>query len=151
MLGLMEAEAISERTTVGVFARQAERLADRVILRHHQDGGWRELKWSDLRDLVIRVGARLVEEGVGAGDRVILMSENRVEWLYCDLAIQASGGLTAVAPLRDRHRRGGGGGDRQVSTASRPWLHCGHNTGTPARHAGYGSPRPHGRGSIAGW
>ncbi len=94
MLGLMEAEAISERTTVGVFARQAERLADRVILRHHQDGGWRELKWSDLRDLVIRVGARLVEEGVGAGDRVILMSENRVEWLYCDLAIQASGGVT---------------------------------------------------------
>ncbi len=90
----MEAGSISERTTVGVFARQAQKHADRTLLRHHQDGSWLDLTWSAMRNLVERVAARLIEEGVAAGDRVILMSENRVEWLYCDLAVQAAGAVT---------------------------------------------------------
>ena len=43
---------------------------------------------------VLAVASALVEAGVQAGDHVILMSENRLEWLYCDLAIQAAGAIT---------------------------------------------------------
>ena len=45
------------------------------------------------RDL-LSVASGLVDSGVQAGDRVILMSENRLEWLYCDFAIQAAGAIT---------------------------------------------------------
>jgi long-chain acyl-CoA synthetase len=45
------------------------------------------------RDILV-VASALVDSGVQAGDRVILMSENRLEWLYCDLAIQVAGAIT---------------------------------------------------------
>ncbi len=43
---------------------------------------------------VLAVASALVDSGVKAGDHVILMSENRLEWLYCDLGIQAAGAIT---------------------------------------------------------
>ena len=47
-----------------------------------------------MRRDVLAVASGLIESGVQAGDHVILMSENRLEWLYCDLAIQAVGAIT---------------------------------------------------------
>jgi long-chain acyl-CoA synthetase len=43
---------------------------------------------------VLAAASGLVDSGVKAGECVILMSENRLEWLYCDLAIQAAGAIT---------------------------------------------------------
>lgn len=94
MLRNVDLESLSDRTVVGLFHRQAARSGDRTLVRFHEDGSWRGLSWSRMRELVGRVAARLVAEGVQAGDRVVLMSENRVEWLYCDLAIQTAGAVT---------------------------------------------------------
>src|SRR2546423_6368522 len=87
-------ESLDERTTIGQFFRQANRLADRTLLRYHDGEGWRGVSWTGMADLVLRVAARLVQEGVRAGDRVVIMAENRLEWLYCDFAIQAAGAVT---------------------------------------------------------
>src|SRR5438067_11533641 len=43
---------------------------------------------------VLAVASALVDVGVQPGDSVILMSPNRLEWLYCDLGIQAAGAVT---------------------------------------------------------
>jgi len=43
---------------------------------------------------VLAVASALLELGVKPGDSVVLMSENRVEWIYCDLAIQSVGAVT---------------------------------------------------------
>jgi len=43
---------------------------------------------------VVAVASALIEAGVKSGDCVILLSENRLEWLYCDVAIQAAGAIT---------------------------------------------------------
>jgi long-chain acyl-CoA synthetase len=85
---------ISDRTTVGVFFRQAARQADRVCVRHHDGSRWQEVSWTALADLVLRVAAHLVDEGIAAGDRVVLAAENRLEWLCCDLGIQTAGAVT---------------------------------------------------------
>ncbi len=79
---------------MGVFFKQAERLGDRTVVRYHDGSGWRGVSWGRLSELALRVGARLVSTGVAAGDRVALMSENRLEWLYCDIGIQAAGAVT---------------------------------------------------------
>ena len=47
-----------------------------------------------MRSYVLAVASGLIDAGVNAGDCVILMSENRVEWLYCDFAIQSVGAIT---------------------------------------------------------
>ena len=41
-----------------------------------------------------RVACGLIAAGLKRGDHVALMSENRAEWLYSDLAILAAGGVT---------------------------------------------------------
>ena len=43
---------------------------------------------------MLAVASGLVEAGVKAGDCVVIMSDNRVEWIYCDFAIQAIGAIT---------------------------------------------------------
>ena len=94
MLPDVDPERLSDRTTVGLFFRQAGRFGDRTLVRFHDGDGWRGLSWLRFQELVVRVAARLVAEGAQAGDRVVIMSENCVEWLYCDLAIQAAGCIT---------------------------------------------------------
>jgi long-chain acyl-CoA synthetase len=90
----VEVGAVSEHTTVGVFLRQAERLADRVVMRHHDGKRWVEVTWAQLRDRAIGVACHLVRLGVDPGDRVLLMSENRIEWLFCDSGIQLAAAIT---------------------------------------------------------
>jgi len=94
MLRHVDPERLSDRTTVGLFFRQAGRFGDRTMLRFHDGAGWRGFSWLRFRELVVRVAAHLVAEGAQAGDRVVIMSENCVEWLYCDLGIQAAGCVT---------------------------------------------------------
>src|SRR5215471_10499166 len=85
MLCLVDAERLNERTTVGLFFRQVTRFGDRTLVRHHDGASWQPHSWREMSDLTLRVASRLVGEGVGAGDRVVIMADNRLEWLYCDL------------------------------------------------------------------
>jgi long-chain acyl-CoA synthetase len=94
MLSRVDPESLSERTTFGLFSRQAARFGDRTLVRFHDGQAWRGLSWGRMAELTSRVAARLIGEGVQAGDRVAIMAENRAEWLYCDLAIQACGAVT---------------------------------------------------------
>jgi long-chain acyl-CoA synthetase len=79
---------------VGVFFRQAARFGDRPLIHHRQGDVWQVETWADMRRDVLAVASALIDVGVEAGDHVILMSENRLEWLYCDFAIQAAGAIT---------------------------------------------------------
>jgi long-chain acyl-CoA synthetase len=47
-----------------------------------------------MRRDVLAVASALIEQGVKPGDHVVIMSENRLEWLYCDYGIQAAGAIT---------------------------------------------------------
>jgi long-chain acyl-CoA synthetase len=70
----------------------AEREPDRVALRDKTLGIWAEITWAEY-NANIRATARMLSElGVGAGDCVAILSDNRPEWLYVDLATQALGG-----------------------------------------------------------
>jgi long-chain acyl-CoA synthetase len=81
-------------TVVGVFLEQAERRGSAPFLHHWNGSAWEELSWSECRDRVLRIGAALVTEGVAPADAVILLSENRIEWILADLGIQAAAGVT---------------------------------------------------------
>jgi long-chain acyl-CoA synthetase len=47
-----------------------------------------------MRRHVLAVASALIAAGVKPRDSVLLISENRVEWLYCDFAIQSIGAIT---------------------------------------------------------
>lgn len=86
-------ETIADRTTVGVFFRQAARFGDRPLIHYPTNQGWKVETWADLRRDILAVASALVEAGVKPGESVILMGPNSLEWLYCDFAIQAAGAI----------------------------------------------------------
>lgn len=52
---------------------------------------------SEVRKKIITLAHGLIALGLKPGDRVLLASENRPEWLIADVAIMAAGGVTAPA------------------------------------------------------
>ena len=87
-------EAIAERTTVGAFFRQAARFGDDPLIHYLTGSGWQVATWAGMKAAVLAIASALVETGVKAGDHVVLLSENRYEWIYCDFGIQAAGAIT---------------------------------------------------------
>ncbi len=85
------------RTLPAMFFDQAERLGGRPLLIAKQDGVWGERTWSEAADAVSRAAAGLKSLGVGHGDRVAIVSENRPEWLIADFAIMLLGAITVPA------------------------------------------------------
>lgn len=72
----------------------ARRRADRPMLRSWRDGGWVSVTWRAFGQRVACVAAGLRAAGVGPGDRVLLVSENRPEFPIADTAIMAIGAVT---------------------------------------------------------
>jgi long-chain acyl-CoA synthetase len=79
------------------FFSQAERLADRPFLWAKRDGAYQSMSWREVRDAVSEVSRGLRDIGLKPGERVVLVAENRPEWLIADLAIVAAGGITVPA------------------------------------------------------
>lgn len=69
-------------------------MGEKIAIHHHRDGAWHGISWSEMEGMVLRVGAALLGEGVDARESVVLLSPNRLEWIVCDLAIQAIGAVT---------------------------------------------------------
>jgi long-chain acyl-CoA synthetase len=88
------ATAGATQTIPGVFFEQAARFGEREYLRFFSDGAWHGLSWIQMAERARRVACGLIAAGLKRGDHVALMSENRAEWLYSDLAILAAGGVT---------------------------------------------------------
>jgi long-chain acyl-CoA synthetase len=80
-----------------MFFEQAARYGDKPFLWAKRGSEWRSLSWSETATQVRRLALGLLELGLSPGDRVMLISENRPEWLIADLAIMAAGAVTVPA------------------------------------------------------
>ncbi len=69
----------------------------RIALRYPQHGLYHDLSWDEYRRAADDAAAGLIHLGVQLGDRVAILSENRVEWLIADHAILSCG--AADVPL----------------------------------------------------
>ncbi len=67
---------------------------DKPMLRHWHDKAWRRVTWAEFAHRVAAVAAGLRDAGVGPGDRVLLVSENRPEFVIADTALMAIGAVT---------------------------------------------------------
>ena len=81
-------------TIVAVFLEQVARRGADPFLHRWNGSAWEALSWDQCRDRALAIGDHLVLAGVERGDAVVLLAENRVEWILSDLGIQAAGGVT---------------------------------------------------------
>ena len=85
------------------FTRVAEK-GDAPFLWRKTDKGWASQSWREVAEAVSSLAQALTELGITRGDRVMLVSENRPEWLIADLAIMAAGGVTVPAYVTNTER-----------------------------------------------
>lgn len=77
-------------TIVSLFTHRVATDGDRAALWIRRDGAYRSLTWNEVAADVQAMAAALVEMAVRPGDRVIMASENRYEWVIADLAIMTA-------------------------------------------------------------
>jgi long-chain acyl-CoA synthetase len=79
-----------------VFER-AEREPQAVAIRRKDaaaSGAWRDVTTAQFRTDVTALAKGLMAAGIGAGDRVALLSRTRYEWTVADYAIWSAGAVT---------------------------------------------------------
>ncbi len=81
-------------SVVGMVRMSVESRGGNVAYGWKDSGEWRTLSYVGLWTRVREFAAGLSGMGVSSGDRVALMSANRVEWPISDLAIQSLGAAT---------------------------------------------------------
>ena len=74
-----------EKTINHVFRNRTLTYKDRLAVEKKRNGRWERATWSQYYDRSRAVGLGLAALGVAKGDRVALLSENRLEWLYTDM------------------------------------------------------------------
>ncbi|NTV31661.1 MAG: long-chain fatty acid--CoA ligase [Deltaproteobacteria bacterium] len=77
-----------------LFFQQVEANQDRIALRRKEHGIWKRTTWKEYGNRVQKTAAGLLSLGLGPGDRVAILGENRPEWLICHLASMSIGCVT---------------------------------------------------------
>jgi long-chain acyl-CoA synthetase len=107
---------------VTMFLARATEKGDAPFLWAKRGGAWQSISWHE----AVRQAAALAESlkriGIAPGDRVMLVSENRPEWLIADLGIMAAGAVTVPAyttnTVRDHTHILGNSGAKAVIVSS---------------------------------
>ncbi len=89
--------SLNLKTVNDVTAAATSRGSHTALKTQDGAGGWKNISSDDLYGRVRALAAQLVEWGVAKGDRVVLLSENRWEWVVTDMATLAIG--AADVPL----------------------------------------------------
>tara|TARA_B100000029_G_scaffold105005_1_gene95621 strand:+ start:3704 stop:5374 length:1671 start_codon:yes stop_codon:yes gene_type:complete len=79
----------------------SRRMGDKIAMRFPSFGRFRDISYRDVRRQADRAAAGLITLGIAPGDRVGILSENRVEWPIADLGVLSAGAadVTMHAPL----------------------------------------------------
>jgi long-chain acyl-CoA synthetase len=77
-----------------MFFSQAEKFGDGDLILEGKSGEYKPISWKEIAQDVRETTAGLIAVGVKPGDRIVIMSYNRPEWIIADLAIMAAGAIT---------------------------------------------------------
>ena len=82
---------------IELFASQANRQNKKnVFLEWLNPNNKKTYTWEETEQNILKL-SKVIKENIKEGDRCLLVSENRPEWLISDLAIMLAGGITVPA------------------------------------------------------
>lgn len=81
----------SPQTLPQFIRRNARDYPHAVAQRHKQRGVWRVYDWIEVQDRVHAIAAGLMARGIGRGETVLVISENRPEQYWAEYAAQCIG------------------------------------------------------------
>lgn len=84
----------SHQNIASMFFWQAKQYENQAALSVKQNGVYSPISWNEFLAHVAKIANGLRKIGIQKGDRVALLSENRPEWAYVDLAVLGIGAIT---------------------------------------------------------
>ena len=81
-----------ENTINAVFRNRSQTYNSRLALEKKRDGRWESVTWAEYYEQARAAGMGLNALGINRGDRLALLSENRLEWIYTDMGTLGIGG-----------------------------------------------------------
>src|SRR4051795_2098584 len=82
------------RHAIDLFSERVKTSGPRTVLRWKEAGVWREATWNDWDRASREIAAGLRSLGIAAGERSCILGNTRPEWVYTDVGILMSGGVT---------------------------------------------------------
>lgn len=89
---------------VSMFFHRAEQGGAAPFLSRKVDRAWTSQSWTEVAGQVAALADSLLGLGLVAGDRVVLVSENRPEWLIADIGVMAAGCVTVPTYVTNTER-----------------------------------------------
>ncbi len=86
-----------EKTINEVFRNRVARFGSRTAVEKKLKGVWETTTWNQYYERTRATGLGLYGLGIKKGDRVAILSENRLEWLYTDMGVLGIG--ACLVPL----------------------------------------------------
>ena len=74
-----------ENTINQVFRNRTRKYQDRLAVEKKRNGKWETASWNQYYERAQAAGLAFGALGAEKGDRIALLSENRLEWLYTDM------------------------------------------------------------------
>jgi long-chain acyl-CoA synthetase len=92
--------AATHATLPALFEASAERFAGNVFVWEKLGGAYAGTTYGEIRQLVRRFAAGLLDLGLAKGDRVALISEGRKEWIVAELGVLSAGGINVPLSVK---------------------------------------------------
>ena len=77
-----------------IFRRQAKKFGSRLAVEKRTNGAWHGMTWDEYYRSAKEAGLGLYSLGIRKGDRVSILSSNRLEWIIADMGIIGIGAVT---------------------------------------------------------
>jgi long-chain acyl-CoA synthetase len=75
------------RNMVELFTDRVKKYADKTYYMFKKDGEWQQLSYAEFAQKVYAMAAAFEALGVKKGDKIAMLSENRLEWAITDYAL----------------------------------------------------------------
>jgi long-chain acyl-CoA synthetase len=89
--------ATGSKTIADLIPRSAAEHAEKTAVRYKRDGGWCDVGYAQLDEIVRETALGLIDLGIEPGERVCILANTRPEWSYADMAATSVGAV--VVPI----------------------------------------------------
>ena len=86
-----------EDTLLGLIIKNADEMPDEVAIREKRYGVWSPMTWSQFSDNVQRFALGMRSLGFETGDNLVIIGDNKPEWIIAEFGCMAAGGLPTGA------------------------------------------------------
>lgn len=93
----MDLPSIKNNRLFDVLDYQIEHFPKKDAIRDKTEGSWQEYGSEEVKSIVNELSLGLLNKGYGPGDKIAIISKNRCEWNFADLATQQIDGV--IVPL----------------------------------------------------